>query len=209
VNAVGLDFQCATTALPWANWQGTVYHGLPTDLYKAGSKPGEYLLFLGRISAEKRFDRAVEIASRANMPLKFAAKVEDADRQYFEDTIKLANGCPMEYVGEVGEGDKQELLANAYALLFPIDWPEPFGLVLIESMACGTPVIAYRCGSVPELVDDGVTGFVVDDLGSATQAVFKIRDLDRALCRRRFEERFCAARMAQEYMAIYERLINN
>ena len=195
--------------LPWANWQGTVYHGLPTDLHKAGSKPGEYLLFLGRISAEKRFDRAVEIARRANMPLKFAAKLDDANRQYFEETIKSANGCPMEYVGEIGEGDKQELLAHAYALLFPIDWPEPFGLVLIESMACGTPVIAYRCGSVPELVDDGVTGFVVDDLDSATQAVFKIPDVDRALCRRRFEERFSAARMAQEYVTIYQRLINN
>jgi glycosyltransferase involved in cell wall biosynthesis len=195
--------------LPWANWQGTVYHGLPTDLYASRSEPGAYLLCIGRISAEKRFDRAVEIAKRANMPLKFAAKVEDANRQYFEETIKLANGCPMEYVGEVGEGDKQELLANAYALLFPIDWPEPFGLVLIEAMACGTPVIAYRCGSVPELVDDGVTGFVVDDLGSATAAVSKIRDLDRAQCRRRFEERFSAARMAQEYLTIYERLINN
>lgn len=192
--------------LPSANWQGTVYHGLPIDLYKAGGKPGEYLLFLGRISAEKRFDRAVEIAKRADMPLKFAAKVEDANRRYFEETLKTANGSPVEYVGEVGEADKQELLANAYALLFPIDWPEPFGLVLIESMACGTPVIAYRCGSVPELVDDGVTGFIVDDLEEATAAVAKIRDLDRHLCRRRFEERFSAARMAQEYVAIYQRL---
>jgi glycosyltransferase involved in cell wall biosynthesis len=193
--------------LPWANWQGTVYHGLPIELYQPRSEPGDYLLFLGRISVEKRFDRAVEIVKRSGMRLKCAAKIEEADRQYFEETIQSL-GRMVEYVGEVGESDKQDLLANAYALLFPIDWPEPFGLVMIEAMACGTPVIAYRCGSVPELIDDGVTGFIVDDLEAATDAVPKIRDLDRNLCRRRFEERFSATRMAQEYVAIYQRLIN-
>jgi glycosyltransferase involved in cell wall biosynthesis len=194
--------------LPWANWQGTVYHGLPMDLYQPRSEPGDYLVFLGRISVEKRFDRAVKIAKGAGMRLKCAAKIDESDRQYFEETIKPLDDRVVESVGEVGDADKQELLANAYALLFPIDWPEPFGLVLIEAMACGTPVIAYRCGSVPEIVDDGVTGFIVDDLDTAIEAVPKIRDLDRNLCRRRFEERFSAARMAQEYLAIYQRLIN-
>jgi glycosyltransferase involved in cell wall biosynthesis len=193
--------------LPWANWQGTVYHGLPMELYQPRSEPGDYLLFLGRISVEKRFDRAVEIAKRSGMRLKCAAKIEESNRQYFEETIKSLDDRVVECVGEVGDADKQELLADAYALLFPIDWPEPFGLVLIEAMACGTPVIAYRCGSVPEIVDDGATGFIVDDLDTAIQVVPKIRDLDRNLCRRRFEERFSAARMAQEYLAIYQRLI--
>jgi glycosyltransferase involved in cell wall biosynthesis len=194
--------------LPWANWQGTVYHGLPIELYQPRSEPGDYLLFLGRISVEKRFDRAVEIAKRASMRLKCAAKIEETNRQYFEETIKSTDDGVVECVGEVGDADKQKLLANAYALLFPIDWPEPFGLVLIEAMACGTPVIAYRCGSVPELIDDGVTGFIVDDLDAATHAVPKIRELDRNLCRRRFEERFSATRMAQDYVTIYQRLIN-
>jgi glycosyltransferase involved in cell wall biosynthesis len=194
--------------LPWANWRGTVYHGLPLDLYQAGTKPGKYLVFLGRVSAEKRFDRAVEIAKRVNMPLKFAAKVDDVDRKYFDEVMKTVDERLMEGVGEVGESEKQELLANAYALLFPIDWPEPFGLVMIEAMACGTPVIAYRCGSVPEIIDDGVTGFIVDDLDAAVEAVPKIRDLDRNLCRRRFEERFSATRMARDYVEIYQRLSN-
>jgi glycosyltransferase involved in cell wall biosynthesis len=194
--------------LPWANWQGTVYHGLPMELYQPRSEPGDYLVFLGRISVEKRFDRAVEIAKGAGMRLKCAAKIDESDRQYFEETIKPLDDRVVECVGEVGDADKQELLANAYALLFPIDWPEPFGLVLIEAMACGTPVIAYRCGSVPEIVDDGVTGFIVDDLDAAIAAVPKIRDLDRNLCRRRFEERFSATRMAQAYLAIYQRLIS-
>jgi glycosyltransferase involved in cell wall biosynthesis len=193
--------------LSWVNWQGTVYHGLPMELYQPRTEPGDYLLFLGRISVEKRFDRAVEIAKRAGMRLKFAAKIEDANRQYFEETIKSTDDRMVECVGEVGDAGKQELLANAYALLFPIDWPEPFGLVMIEAMACGTPVIAYRWGSVPEIIDDGVTGFIVDDLEAAVEAVPKVRDLDRSLCRRRFEERFSATRMAQDYLTIYQRLI--
>jgi glycosyltransferase involved in cell wall biosynthesis len=195
--------------LPWANWLATVHHGLPLDLYTPNVKPGTYLLFLGRMSAEKGFDRAVAIAERAGMPLKFAAKVEDDHRQYYEAVIRSAHRGLVEDVGEVGDGKKQQLLANAHALLFPIDWPEPFGLVLIESMACGTPVIAFRRGSVPELVDDGITGFVVDDVVAAATAVSKVRDLDRLLCRKRFEERFSATRMARQYLAIYEHLIGD
>lgn len=194
--------------LPWVNWQGTVYHGLPVDLYQPRREPGEYLVFLGRVSPEKRLDRAIEIANRTGMPLKVAAKVDKADRKYFEKTIRgLLDDALVEWVGEVSEREKQELLANAYALLFPIDWPEPFGLVLIEAMACGTPAIAYRCGSVPELVEEGVTGFIVDDLNTAVEAVAKVQDLDRLLCRRRFEERFSAKRMAQSYLEIYDRLL--
>ena len=194
--------------LPRANWQGTVYHGLPTDLYKPCENRGDYLVFLGRVSVEKRLDRAIEIAKRTGMNLKIAAKVDNADRKYFEKSIKPLLDDPLvEWIGEVSENDKQNLLANAYALLFPIDWPEPFGLVLIEAMACGTPAIAYRCGSVPELVEEGVTGFIVDDLKAAVEAVAKVQTLDRRLCRRRFEERFSAERMAHGYLEVYERIL--
>jgi glycosyltransferase involved in cell wall biosynthesis len=195
--------------LPWANWQGTVYHGLPSGLYRpSNNDPGPYLVFLGRVSVEKRVDRAIEIAKRTGMTLKIAAKVDAADRKYFEKFIKPLLDDPLvEWIGEVGEDGKQDLLANAHALLFPIDWPEPFGLVLIEAMACGTPAIAYRCGAVPELVEEGVTGFVVDDLNAAVEAVDKVENLDRQLCRRRFEERFSATRMAQDYLEIYERIL--
>ena len=195
--------------LPWANWLGTVHHGLPLDLYEAREEPGKYLVFLGRVSGEKRLDRAIAIAKRAGMQLKVAAKVDAADRKYFEKSIRSLLDDPMvEWIGEVDESGKQTLLSEAYALLFPIDWPEPFGLVLIEAMACGTPAIAYRAGSVPELVEDGVTGFVVDDLDSAVEAVAKVQNLDRALCRRRFEERFSASRMAQGYLEIYNRVLH-
>jgi glycosyltransferase involved in cell wall biosynthesis len=194
--------------LPRANWQGTVYHGLPTDLYKPCENRGDYLVFLGRVSVEKRLDRAIEIAKRTGMNLKIAAKVDNADRKYFEKSIKPLLDDPLvEWIGEVSENDKQNLLANAYALLFPIDWPEPFGLVLIEAMACGTPAIAYRCGSVPELVEEGVTGFIVDDLKAAVEAVAKVQTLDRRLCRRRFEERFSAERMTHGYLEVYERIL--
>ena len=196
--------------LPWVNWQGTVYHGLPVDLYKPRKDPGEYLVFIGRISIEKRVDRAIEIAKRTGMPLKIAAKVDNADRKYFEKAIRPLLDDPLvEWIGEVGESDKQFLLANACALLFPIDWPEPFGLVLVEAMACGTPVIAYRCGSVPELVDEGVTGFIVDDLNAAVEAVAKAQTLDRIACRRRFEERFSVKHMAHCYLEIYERILHS
>lgn len=195
--------------LPWVNWQGTVYHGLPLDLYKPCTCPGDYLVFLGRVAAEKRLDRAIEIAKRTGMLLKVAAKVDNADRKYFEKSIKPLLDDPLvEWIGEVSEENgKLDLLANAYALLFPIDWPEPFGLVLIEAMACGTPAIAYRCGSVPELVEEGVTGFIVDDLNSAVEAVANVQNLDRRLCRQRFEERFSAQRMAQGYLEIYDRIL--
>ena len=194
--------------LPWVNWQGTVYHGLPVDLYMPSENPGDYLVFLGRVSVEKRLDRAIDIARRTGMPLKIAAKVDSSDRKYFEKSIKpLLDDPQVEWIGEVSENGKQELLAHAYALLFPIDWPEPFGLVLIEAMACGTPAIAYRCGSVPELVEEGLTGFIVDDLNAAVEAAAKVQDLDRRRCRQRFEERFSAERMARDYLQVYERIL--
>jgi len=196
--------------LPWANWLATVHHGLPKELYRFHPAPGKYLLFLGRISPEKRIDRAIEIARRIAMPLKIAAKVDNVDRQYFKQIIEPLLTLPgIEYVGEVGDGEKDELLGNAYALVFPIDWPEPFGLVMIEAMACGTPVIAYRQGSVAEVLDDGVTGFIVDGLDDAVRAVERVKELDRRRCRQVFEERFAVARMAREYLVLYERLLDN
>jgi glycosyltransferase involved in cell wall biosynthesis len=195
--------------LRWLNWQGTVYHGLPTELYHAGGEREDYLVFLGRISIEKRLDRAVEIAKLSGMRLKVAAKVDAVDRKYFKTIEHLLHAPHVECIGEVDDAGKQDLLANAHALLFPIDWPEPFGLVMIESMACGTPVIAYRCASVPEIVEHSVTGFIVDNICDAVQAVDDARRLDRALCRSRFEERFSAARMAEDYLRIYERLLKD
>ncbi len=193
--------------LPEANWQGTVYHGLPGDLYRFREEHGTYLAFLGRISPEKRVDRAIEIARHVGMPLKIAAKVDSVDREYFDATIApLLRGPGTEYVGEIGEGEKDELLGNAYALLFPIDWPEPFGLVMIEALACGTPVIAYRRGSVPEVLEHGVTGFIVTGLDDAIAAAEKVARLDRRRCRHVFEERFTAERMARDYLAVYEKL---
>ena len=194
--------------LPWLNWQGTVYHGLPSELLSFHEHPGVYLAFLGRISPEKRVDRAIEIAKRVNMPLKIAAKVDAADRAYFEADIKPLFDHPLvEYIGEIGEHEKDAFLGHAYALLFPIDWPEPFGLVMIESLACGAPVIAYRQGSVPEILEDGVTGYIVDDLNAATQAVSRVAALSRQRCRQVFEERFSASRMAHDYVQLYQRLI--
>jgi glycosyltransferase involved in cell wall biosynthesis len=195
------------TPLPPVNWVATVYHGLPDDLYRFREQPGSYLAFLGRISPEKRVDRAIDIATRLGMPLKIAAKVDAVDREYFDTTIApLLHGPNIEYVGEVGEGEKDELLGNAFALLFPIDWPEPFGLVMIEALACGTPVIAYCRGSVPEVIDDGVTGFIVTGLDDALAAAERVASLDRRRCRQVFEERFTASRMAGDYVAVYETL---
>jgi glycosyltransferase involved in cell wall biosynthesis len=194
--------------LPGANWQGTVHHGLPLDLHSFHEQPGDYLAFLGRISPEKRVDRAVEIARRTGLKLKVAAKIDRADRAYFESKIKHLFDSPLvEYVGEIGGRAKDEFLGNARALLFPIDWPEPFGLVMIEALACGTPVIAWRCASVPEVIDDGVTGFIVDSLDEAVRAVGRVASLSRRRCRGVFEQRFGAARMARDYLAIYERLV--
>jgi len=190
--------------LHWANWRGTVYHGLPLDLYRSHEQCGTYLAFLGRISPEKRVDRAVEIAKRSGIPLKIAAKVDKVDLEYYKAKIEPLLDHPLiEYVGEIGEGEKGEFLGNAYALLFPIDWPEPFGLVVIEAMACGTPVIAFRHGSVPELIEVGVTGFVVDCLDEAVMAVEKVPGLNRKRCREVFEQRFSASRMATDYVKAY------
>jgi glycosyltransferase involved in cell wall biosynthesis len=190
--------------LPFANWVGTVYHGMPQALYQLSTQPRGYLAFLGRISPEKRPDRAIAIAKRLNMPLKIAAKVDLADKVYFETEIAPLLDHPLiEYIGEIGDDRKSEFLGGAEALLFPIDWPEPFGLVMIEAMACGTPVVAFACGSTAEVVDHGVTGFIVNDEDGAVRAVEAARRLDRREIRRRFDRRFSATAMARAYLDIY------
>ena len=193
------------TPLPRANWAKTVYHGLPKLLYRPAKSPrGDYVAFLGRISPEKRVDRAIAIAKGANIPLRIGAKVDPVDQHYFDTEIKPLLDHPLiTYLGEVGESGKNELLGNARALLFPIDWPEPFGLVMIEAMACGTPVIAYPHGSVPEIVEPGLTGFLVDDIDQAVAAVQAAQSLDRRRIRARFTTRFSARRMAEDYVALY------
>jgi len=193
--------------LSWANWQATVYHGIPEKLYSLNEKAGRYLAFLGRISPEKRVDDAIEVAKRAGIPLKIAAKVDKTDREYFEAIVKPLLHKGVEFIGEISELEKREFLGNAMALLFMIDWPEPFGLAMIESLACGTPVIARRRGSVPEIVDHGVTGFVVEDRDDARKAIRQIGQLSRKRCRDVFEERFSATRMARNYLAVYKKLI--
>lgn len=194
--------------LPWAHWQATIYHGIPEDLYAPRPTSGSYLAFLGRISPEKGADAAIAIARQVGMPLKIAAKIGEPDRRYFEAAIKPLLRDPLvEFLGEIDDGEKQRLLGEAAALLFPIDWPEPFGLVLIEAMACGTPVIAFRRGSVPEVIDDGITGFVVDDVAGAVRAFERVATFDRVRCRRVFEERFSARRMAEDYLVLYQKLI--
>ncbi|MGE5570814.1 MAG: glycosyltransferase family 4 protein [Rhodospirillales bacterium] len=196
------------TPLRWLNWQATVHHGLPAGLHTFREKQGKYLVFLGRISPEKRVDLAIQIAIRAGMELKIAAKVDSADREYFETEIRPLLGHPLiEFIGEVGDAEKDELLGNAYALLFPIDWPEPFGLVMIEALACGTPVIACRRGSVQEILDDGVTGFIVDKPLDAVQAIERVARLNRRACRETFERRFSAERMAAQYLETYRAVI--
>jgi len=194
--------------LPWANWRTTVHHGLPRHEHTFQPDPRRYLAFLGRVSPEKGLDKAVEIARQVEMPLKVAAKIYPEEVSYFEEIIKpLFQASPwVEFVGEVGGRAKDEFLGNAYALLFPINWAEPFGLVMIEAMACGTPVVAFRHGSVPEVMTDGVTGFVVDDVPDAVDAVGKVGMLDRRRCRQTFEERFDAARMSRDYLEVYRRL---
>jgi glycosyltransferase involved in cell wall biosynthesis len=191
--------------LPWANWAATVHHGLPRDLYHLGSRGGGYLAFIGRISPEKRLDRAIDIAGRVGMRLKIAAKVDRVDRDYFEEVIRpLLQDPAIEFLGEISDAEKGPFLGEAAALLFPIDWPEPFGLAMIEAMANGTPTIAFRCGSVPEVIDEGLTGFIVDNVDAAAAAVVPALALDRAAVRRRFEQRFTAERMARAYVAVYE-----
>lgn len=194
--------------LEWINWQGTVYHGLPPHLLKFRATPGKYLAFLGRFSPEKRPDRAIDLARRTGMPLRMAAKIDNKDREYFESKIKpLMKTAPVEYVGEINEREKNDFLGQAAALVFPVDWPEPFGLVMIESMACGTPVIAWRRGSVPEVIDHGASGFIVSDMAHAQEVVGEIPRLDRRRVRQSFDTRFTAARMAREYVQVYRRVI--
>ena len=195
--------------MPPVNWAGTVHHGLPANLLACCANPrGDYLAFLGRISPEKRPDLAIEIAARAGMPLKIAAKIDKVDRDYWESTIRpLVAGHPeVDYIGEIDEHHKAAFLGNARALLFPIDWPEPFGLVMIEAMACGTPVVAFACGSVPEVIEAGVSGYIVRSIDEAVAAVHRAATLPRAAVRAAFEARFTVERMALEYVRIYQSL---
>jgi glycosyltransferase involved in cell wall biosynthesis len=198
------------TPLPFVNWLKTIPHGLPTHhfAFHARPQPG-YLAFLGRISPEKRPDVAISIARRAGVPLKIAAKVDKVDRDYFEMRIAPLLDHPLiDYIGEIGERQKSEFLGNARALLFPIDWPEPFGLVMIEALACGVPVVAFRGGSVAEIIQTGVSGFVVDDLEQAVAAANRVGSLDRRACRAVFDRRFSVARMASDYARLYKRAID-
>jgi glycosyltransferase involved in cell wall biosynthesis len=188
-----------------------VYHGLPRDAFTFHGDAGTYLAYLGRLSPEKRVDRAIEIAQRSGMPLKIAATIYPEEREYFTRTLEplIQAGRPLvEFLGEIGQQEKNDLLGHAAAMLFPIEWPEPFGLVMIEALACGTPVIGWRRGSVPEVLDDGLTGYIVDSVEEAVRAVSRIDRLSRATCRRAFEERFDARRMALDYVGVYERVIS-
>jgi glycosyltransferase involved in cell wall biosynthesis len=194
--------------LPQANFVATIHHGIPADLHRPSFEQGSYLAFLGRISPEKRPDRAIRIARAAGLPLKIAAKVDKVDDNYFRnDILPLIDGPGVEFIGEINERDKTKFLGEAAALLFPIDWPEPFGLVMIEAMACGTPVLAFRCGSIPEVVEDGITGKVVESEDDAVAALSEIMSYDRRMVRQRFEERFTATRMARDYVSTYRRLL--
>ena len=195
--------------IPDVNWQATVHHGLPRDLFTFRNEPGDYLAFIGRISFPKRLDRAIRIARGAGMKLKVAAKINREEQHFQQDIEPLLReaGDSVELVGEIGGREKDEFLGNAYALVFPIDWPEPFGLVMIEALACGTPVIAWRNGSVPEVIDHGRTGFIVESEAEAVEAVGRIGGINRHACREAFEDRFDAARMARKYVEVYRRLV--
>jgi glycosyltransferase involved in cell wall biosynthesis len=194
--------------LSWANWVGNVHHGIPRHRLSLGDGSGRYLAFLGRISPEKRVDHAIEIAHACGLPLKIAAKVDPADCEYFNEKIKpLLNDPRIEYIGEIPDSEKAGFLGKAHALLFPVDWPEPFGLAMIESMACGTPVIAFRRGAVAEVVRNGVSGFVVDGVTDAVRAVRHVESLSRAKCRVEFEQRFTSDRMADDYVKIYSAVL--
>ena len=196
-------------SLPNASWRATVYHGLPEELYTYHPRPQPYLAFVGRMSAEKRVDRAIKIALAAGIDLRIAAKVDPTERAYFERYLEpLMDEPGIEYIGEIDDREKNEFVGNALALLFPIDWPEPFGLAMIEALACGTPVIAWPCGSVPEVLDHGKTGFICRTVSEAVEALDRIEDLSREHCRRTFEERYSARRMAQDYVRLYERLVS-
>jgi glycosyltransferase involved in cell wall biosynthesis len=193
--------------VPQANWVSTVHHGLPKGLLAPQPINPSYLAFLGRISPEKRVDRAIRIAQRCGLPLKIAAKVDRADEDYFNDDIRALVDQPhVEFIGEISDNQKGDFLSGAIALLVPIDWPEPFGLVMIEAMACGTPVIAYNRGSVSEIIENGVTGFIVEDETSAVGAITNIQKLSRGAIRQQFEKRFTATRMAEDYLSVYRSL---
>ncbi len=195
--------------IPKANFAATVYHGLPAGLHRpAGTKKRDYVAFLGRISPEKRPDRAIAIARALGIPLKIAAKVDRVDEPYFKTQIEpLIKGGGVDFIGEINEQQKTKFLGDAQALLFPVDWPEPFGLSMIEAMACGTPVLGFRCGSVPEIIDDGVTGIIVDTMEQAILALPLVIALDRQKVRERFEQRFSATRMANDYVSVYRKLL--
>ncbi len=194
----------------WANWQSTVYHGLPRDLYHVHPNPGGYLAFLGRIAPEKRPDHAIEIAKRVGIPLRIAAKVDPMDQKYFQTEIEPLLSHPLiEYIGEITDTEKNDFLGHAMALVCPYDWPEPFGLVLIEALACGTPVLAYRRGSIPEIIEDKVTGFVCEGLDEMAASVQCIPEIDRRQCRVTFEQRFSAERMALDYLRVYQQVVGN
>jgi glycosyltransferase involved in cell wall biosynthesis len=192
--------------IPFAKFAGTIYHGLPQNLYRPTFNPrGGYLAFIGRISPEKRLDRAIEIARAVGFPLKVAAKVDAVDVKYFDQVIKpMLAGDDVQFIGEIGDGDKARFLGEASALLFPIDWPEPFGMVMIEAMACGTPILAFDHGSVREVIDEGITGFIVDDVESAIAVLPSVLALDRVRVREQFDERFTVATMARNYVELYE-----
>lgn len=195
--------------LPIANWIGTVHHGLPFDHYKKGEGRGDYVAFIGRISPEKRVDRAIEIARRTNHKIRIAAKIDKADRAYYEKEVRhLLTQPHVEFLGEIGEKEKNELLRNAIVLLFPIDWREPFGMVLIEALACGTPTIAFNHGSVPEIVKNGKTGYIVGSIEEAVSALQTIQNISREECRKDFETRFSVSIMAKNYLRLYEKLLN-
>ncbi|HEY1024021.1 MAG TPA: glycosyltransferase family 4 protein [Sphingobacteriaceae bacterium] len=194
--------------LPRANWLGTVHHGLPRSLFRMGTGKGGYLAFIGRISPEKGVDRAIEIAIAAGMKIRIAAKIDKADQQYYDQNIKHLFGHPLvEFIGEIDEAQKGEFLGDAKGLLFPINWAEPFGLVMIEAMACGTPVIAFKNGSVPEVIDPYRSGYIVETIGEAVEAVFKLDRISRDGVRRVFEERFTSSKMASNYLEIYKAVI--
>jgi glycosyltransferase involved in cell wall biosynthesis len=193
--------------LPGANFVETVHHGLPVNLLTPRRVPQQYLAFLGRICPEKRPDRAIRIARQAGIPLKIAAKVDRVDEDYFRDTIQpMIDGTSVELVGEINDAQKPDFLSGAIGLLVPIDWPEPFGLVMIEALACGTPVIAFNRGSVPEIIEHGVTGYIVEDEAQAVAAIGRLGRLSRSVIRQRFERRFTARRMAEDYVSLYHRL---
>ena len=193
--------------LSQAGWLKTVYHGLPKDLYDFHEKKGEYLAFLGRICPEKGIEKSIELAKQTGIPLKIAAKVDEADAVYYENVVRPQLDHPLiEYVGEIGEKEKNEFLGNALCLMFLIDWPEPFGLVMTEAMACGTPVVALNRGSVPEILDNGISGIVIDSPEQARQAIMDVATIDRQRCREKFEERFSVQRMTSDYLELYHQL---